>query len=78
MAMRRGVPRLFLGALLILAALCAAPGSRVMDSRTDPTVQAHIDRVVTWLRQRCMERVSAARAWPRGWLRCMSRASAWP
>src|SRR5579859_3115121 len=51
MAMRQGGPRSFLGALFILVALCAAPGLRLMAQRTDPTVQARIDRVVTCLRQ---------------------------
>ena len=51
MVVRQGGRRSFLGALFILAALCAAPGSRLMAQRTDPAVQARIDRVVTCLRQ---------------------------
>jgi hypothetical protein len=51
MVMRQCDLRPVLVSFLILVALCAISGSRLIAQRTDATVQAHIDRVVTCLRQ---------------------------
>ena len=51
MAIPQRGPGSFLKALSLLAALCMTPGSRSNAQTAEPSVQAHVDRVVGCLRQ---------------------------